>query len=750
MKYISVTKYILIAILYTFLSCALHESTVYASTDPITNNWYQELPFPYPISTGEFFAHNNKIYVMTGGGYGLLHTNVITGDIDSSGHISGWTTIGNFPQAIMWNTVAKNGNDIYILGGATESSPVGHPTSLNTVYFNTINTDGSLQTWQSLTPLPQNLANGKALIYKNYLYYFGGSIWNNGSSTLSQNVYMAPILPNGTIGSWNALISIPEARFQFTAFINNNRITIVGGGTNTSASESKIITTLINDSNGTISSWETLPNLPTRIRYPLDYNDGTNYILLGGYNGSSFTKTIYYSPIGNDNKPTNWFLNTTSLPTNNCCTSAVVNGNKVYIIGGHDGSNYFTQIYSTDISVASSTLNVPNIKQYSTPWNDDEYDSANSWKPVPKNTSVARWGCAMTSAAMILQYNGYTDVEPDDLNTWLKDNNGYNREGGILWTAVSKYTKDHKDDYSPALKSLEFAYHNVNDENIISEINTSKHPAIFKMENATSNATHFIVGKGVKDKVNPTDTQDYLVNDPDSSTNSTLSESEDDFNMKLYRYGIFTPSNTDLSYVILFVDHNVNLKVFDTNGYEITNGYFKEGSILDGEDKTDISGSGKTLNAFYLPKPSSGTYKVEVAGNGNYQLDRYLYDVNGNVKVENTLSSVAANDKDIYLIQFNHENITNSTTQQITFQRLLQLLAEDRTKGLITNNGAYTSIKNMIENSQSQFGKTNISLSKQFLNSAVSKIQYYTSIAAIDPTASLKLTQYLQFLLETY
>lgn len=396
----------------------------------------------------------------------------------------------------------------------------------------------------------------------------------------------------------------------------------------------------------------------------------------------------------------------------------------------------YDNLVVTDLSQTSTNLNVPDLKQFSLPWGPTEYDHQISRGGT--NPTMERWGCAVTSAAMILQRHGH-NIDPGTLNEWLKLNNGYNRSGGIQWQAVTKYTKNHDSANSP---SLEFKYNEPSEILITNEI-AAGNPLLFKLAKPSDKTNnHFIVGIG------GTSQDGYSVNDPGSLTNDTLSESENNFGMNLYQVGTFTPSHTDLSYIVLYSDMNTDLKVFDLGNTEIQNGYFIEGGIVDAVDKTEASGV--ALNAFHLAKPQSGQYRIEIAGSGNYQFDLYLYDVNGNVKLENKTSTLNTTEKDIYLLNFNQTDSTNSITQEITFDELLQLLAESHSKGLIVNNGAYTSVKNMIDNSQVQLQKGKVEQSKQFLNSAVIKIQYHASFGEIDHATSLQLTQYIQLLTETY
>ncbi len=69
------------------------------------------------------------------------------------------------------------------------------------------------------------------------------------------------------------------------------------------------------------------------------------------------------------------------------------------------------------------------------------------WVPLSQSYTIKQKGCALTSAAMILGYHGVS-VLPSTLNTWLinyKDSKGgplgYDKDGGIYWTAVSAYAK---------------------------------------------------------------------------------------------------------------------------------------------------------------------------------------------------------------------------------------------------------------------------------------------------------------------
>ena len=72
-------------------------------------------------------------------------------------------------------------------------------------------------------------------------------------------------------------------------------------------------------------------------------------------------------------------------------------------------------------------LDVPCIRQVWEPWGMTAYAFTSS--PIEMS------GCALTSLAMVLRYYGL-NTDPGELNTWLKNNNGYIGNGAIVWQAA--------------------------------------------------------------------------------------------------------------------------------------------------------------------------------------------------------------------------------------------------------------------------------------------------------------------------
>ena len=197
----------------------------------------------------------------------------------------------------------------------------------------------------------------------------------------------------------------------------------------------------------------------------------------------------------------------------------------------------------------NSSLPVPLLKQTDPLWKDLEYDSAHLWSLFP---TIERWGCALTSASMVLQYYHH-NIFPDALNTWLNGQpDGYLGNGLLNWLAISRYTKQHESIDSP---SLEYKRYTANTNILNSEISNSR-PAILNVPG------HFVVGTGI-------DSSDFFINDPAFSKT------------KLSQYPSFTgihsyiPSQTDLSYILLLGNPELNISVYDNQNNSVGEFYIQ-------------------------------------------------------------------------------------------------------------------------------------------------------------------------------
>lgn len=273
------------------------------------------------------------------------------------------------------------------------------------------------------------------------------------------------------------------------------------------------------------------------------------------------------------------------------------------------------------------SLSVPDLKQFSLPWGEKLYDHTRS--------NIEELGCALTSASMILQYHGAESANPDELNEWLNNQpDGYLRNGLVNWLAVSRFTYPH----------LEYLRLLPTDENIINELVNTR-PSIVKVPG------HFVVIKG--------QTQNsFEINDPGYSENNDLDVYPDRISLNT-----FTPSYTDLSYMMFVGDEDLVFELTDGSENVISSQNFIEEPInyLNSPDNK----YGKPLSILLYPKPENGNYKLRVKGDpGHYRLDSYLYDKEGKLNKQTFTGEIKDNESDIYPVSINLKRAKLTIYQQ--------------------------------------------------------------------------------------
>jgi len=350
----------------------------------------------------------------------------------------------------------------------------------------------------------------------------------------------------------------------------------------------------------------------------------------------------------------------------------------------------------------STSMSIPYLKQYSSPWGTLEYDSASHW--YPNNPSISRWGCALTAATMILNYHaGHDDINnllfsPEDLNNWLDINYGYSRNGAVIWPAVTLYSKEN-----PGVPTVEFQYEDYHFNSTKSELENN-FPPLIKLKNMLSGGNHFIVATGIEDG-------DITINDPATTENITLSQANSYWGDS-FKIGKFTPSNTDLSYIVLFINKNFDIKVSRPSGQVVNESfYFEEGPMLDPTNPNNPSEI-EVLKAFYYPKPEIGTYQLVISGNGIYQLDSYLFTRDGRLYNNSYKGLVRKNRTD--QLSINIEEIPK-INQKPTFTTLLDDLEIAYQNGYIKRKSFYRVISYLLFNAKRLYDRGFTEFSQRIL-----------------------------------
>jgi hypothetical protein len=325
------------------------------------------------------------------------------------------------------------------------------------------------------------------------------------------------------------------------------------------------------------------------------------------------------------------------------------------------GSIAPTRAYIDNVIVRSyvpddgKQLHVELLKQFDPKWKDQEYDSATKWSDRP---TIHRWGCALTSMAMILRYHGLktlpdgTVLDPASLNSWLRSqSDGYLHEGSLNWIAVTRLTRLISEKINTP--KLEFKRLGADLNLAKNEINGNR-PVILQLPG------HFLVADGV-----PADQSTLSIKDP-AYTYTKLNQHHD----SLLSFSQFVPSHTDLSYMVISHSPGLHITLKDESGTIIPG--FEEFSD---QIKDVLENSGETnpaLTIHHFPKPNSGKYTVEAYQNqvGTYALQFLTYDSGANVTQQNSSGTVGLSP--IYFEISYQKNGVSQINQISTFAQFRQ------------------------------------------------------------------------------
>ena len=375
------------------------------ATDPNKTTWsywYTDTGLSSVRSGLTAIAYNNRMYIIGGRTTGTTVVNTVEiADIQPTGRLGSWSTSATLPYNLYNHGSFVYNDRLYIVGGA--SSVGGAP--LSTVYFNKINSTGTLNSWVQTTSMGSGrMSNGGTFttVWGAYLYISGGCGTVNASgycTSILSDSDVASINADGSIDTWNAIGTLSDQRTGQSLLAWRNIIYHVGGCTAQNTTTGACTTPTNAVSYGTINqdgdastvgasvANGTAPcsggspsgcNLPgtTYIGNMLTVSFITNgYIyLIGGCTNNACSTTLNttayaaISSTGTMSKPTTcpaprtiqggmWCVDTTNTtPTNVAAGSPVVFNGRIYIVGGLDGSANTNDLLRADINQTDGSL----------------------------------------------------------------------------------------------------------------------------------------------------------------------------------------------------------------------------------------------------------------------------------------------------------------------------------------------------------------------------------------------------------
>jgi len=426
--------------------------------------WYQDSGLNNTRSSLGAVAYNNRMYIvggLTGADTGSAVNTVQIADINPNGTLGSWASSSSLSSNVYGNDTQVYNDRLYVVGGS--SSVGGSPSTA--VYYSKINTNGTLNSWQSTTAMTNGRmqAGGNfSTIWGAYLYVSGGCSAVNGSgycTNIRDDTQVASINADGSLDIWNNVGGVTDQRMGHSLFAWRDNIYEVGGcslqNTTTGACDSSSILGTINYgainqdgeastvadsvSGGTAPCSGSNPNTCNLPGVSYVGNVLTGSAIMNGYlyiwGGCSNTNSgcgsvsrgVIYTAIdstGTLTRPAScgswstidsYCYNSTSLPAGMGAPGAAVANGYIYSIGGFTASSMLGSIYytspNTDGSISSwSTADLTSIGasdvSYAFTFTRANPAAASS---VPNNLYILGGCINATGIGCPSAGNGYTD-----------------------------------------------------------------------------------------------------------------------------------------------------------------------------------------------------------------------------------------------------------------------------------------------------------------------------------------------------
>ena len=177
-------------------------------TNGTLGSWSQASTLPQALNLHDATVANDRIYIVGGWtGFNALNK-IYSAKIRNDGSLEQWRPEKDLDKPLYRLAVAASANTLYVTGGYDGSNVS------NLIYYASINTDGSLGAWQT-KQMPVAREYHQSVIHDGRLVLLGGR--NAGNPGGLNRVDAAPINPDGGLGNWQSLPSLPQPLFRFGA-----------------------------------------------------------------------------------------------------------------------------------------------------------------------------------------------------------------------------------------------------------------------------------------------------------------------------------------------------------------------------------------------------------------------------------------------------------------------------------------------------------------------------------------------------
>lgn len=291
-------------------------------------------------------AYNGFMYVRAYSGGGATNR-IYRAPINEDGTLGSWTWINSsnlMPTSVVLTPLVVYGNYLYSVGGSDNTNYLG------IVQYAPINSDGSLGTWATTNAMPTSRIRHKVITVNGYMYAIGGQTTAAGDYT--NVVEYAKINSDGTLDQWQTSANLTVTVSDGGVAAWNDTIYIISGRNNGTRVKNVLTVKVRSGGGGSNTAWTTSGNTFTAGRQnhgSVIYNSHL-YVIGGLTNSTTRTDSVQYAKLGNDGSVGSW-SSATSLPVARDGMGVVAYKGYLFVFGGRlDASNVSSTSYSAPIN----------------------------------------------------------------------------------------------------------------------------------------------------------------------------------------------------------------------------------------------------------------------------------------------------------------------------------------------------------------------------------------------------------------
>jgi N-acetylneuraminic acid mutarotase len=322
---------------------------------------------PSPRGDLQAVAHGGYLYLLGGcsdQGCATPIADVIAGALGPAGRIATFSAIGALPQPRAHLVAVAYDDRLYAIGGSGMNGGVLDDTAVAP-----LTTGGTLAPWSTL-PLSVTPRLGNGMVaWHGFLYSVGGCNTTDTFAAcfpiaghLLDEVLMAPVGSDGSVGAWTATTKLPSGRWGAGVVAANGYLVVTGGCTSSAcinANLADVLTAPIDPASGQVGAWRSLNTTLPAPRFghaAAAWNDHI-YVTGGCTNGDSqptciaMQTDVLSATIKPDGTITPWNPQFNFFPTPRFGHTVTAYDGYLYAIGGYDPNGYLTDSLSAPIEL---------------------------------------------------------------------------------------------------------------------------------------------------------------------------------------------------------------------------------------------------------------------------------------------------------------------------------------------------------------------------------------------------------------